>query len=230
MGLPLIDRLAGSSDGGDPSTTVAARAQGRVAHRARRDRPGAPGEGPRRAHSLGLLAACAARRHRRLDSRARQQRRFSGRQRGRDKTVAMSDRLDKSAAGHDLIETIRRAARQEQFLEVVSAEEARARFARHVDLAPLPAGARCACRLARPRARARRQGADRRAAVRSLQCRRLCVARRRHGGRERRLAEAASPQCRGRRLRSRADIRRRRPAPRPPSPPAAWCRAAPTPS
>jgi putative molybdopterin biosynthesis protein len=33
---------------------------------------------------------------------------------------------------------IRRAARQEQFLEVVSAEEARARFARHVDLAPLP--------------------------------------------------------------------------------------------
>jgi putative molybdopterin biosynthesis protein len=50
----------------------------------------------------------------------------------------MSDRLDKSAAGHDLIETIRRAARQEQFLEVVSAEEARARFARHVDLAPLP--------------------------------------------------------------------------------------------
>src|ERR1700754_3700790 len=51
----------------------------------------------------------------------------------------MSDRLDKSAAGHDLIEMIRRAARQEQFLEVVSAEEARARFARHVDLAPLPA-------------------------------------------------------------------------------------------
>jgi putative molybdopterin biosynthesis protein len=51
----------------------------------------------------------------------------------------MSDRLDKNAASHDLIEMIRRAARQEQFLEVVSADEARARFARHVDLAPLPA-------------------------------------------------------------------------------------------
>src|SRR5262245_46268056 len=51
----------------------------------------------------------------------------------------MSDRLDKSAASHDLIETIRRAARQEQFLEVVSAEEARTRFARHVDLASLSA-------------------------------------------------------------------------------------------
>ena len=42
-----------------------------------------------------------------------------------------------------------RAARQEQFLEVVSAEEARARFARHLDLAPLPAETRAACRRAR---------------------------------------------------------------------------------
>lgn len=48
----------------------------------------------------------------------------------------MSNRAD--IAGHDLLEMIRRAARQEQFLEVVSAEEARARFARHLDLAPLP--------------------------------------------------------------------------------------------
>jgi putative molybdopterin biosynthesis protein len=38
----------------------------------------------------------------------------------------------------DLFAAIRRAARQEQFLEVVSAEEARARFARHIKLAPLP--------------------------------------------------------------------------------------------
>ena len=37
----------------------------------------------------------------------------------------------------DLVAAIRRAARQEQFLDVVSAEEARARFARHIDLAPL---------------------------------------------------------------------------------------------
>ena len=34
---------------------------------------------------------------------------------------------------------MRQAARQEQFLEVVSAEEARARFERHLDLTPLPA-------------------------------------------------------------------------------------------
>jgi putative molybdopterin biosynthesis protein len=38
----------------------------------------------------------------------------------------------------DLFAAIRQAARQEQFLEVVSAEEARARFARHIDLKPLP--------------------------------------------------------------------------------------------
>jgi putative molybdopterin biosynthesis protein len=38
----------------------------------------------------------------------------------------------------DLFAAIRQAARQEQFLEVVSAEEARARFARHLDLSPLP--------------------------------------------------------------------------------------------
>jgi putative molybdopterin biosynthesis protein len=49
----------------------------------------------------------------------------------------MSNRSD--IAGHDLMAMIRRAARQEQFLEVVSAEEARARFARHIDLAPMPA-------------------------------------------------------------------------------------------
>jgi putative molybdopterin biosynthesis protein len=52
----------------------------------------------------------------------------------------MSDRSEKHA-GHDasgLFAAIRRAARQEQFLEVVSAEEAHARFTRHLDLAPLP--------------------------------------------------------------------------------------------
>jgi putative molybdopterin biosynthesis protein len=39
----------------------------------------------------------------------------------------------------DLVAAIRQAARQEQFLEVVSPEEARDRFARHLDLSPLPA-------------------------------------------------------------------------------------------
>ena len=38
-----------------------------------------------------------------------------------------------------LIARVRAAARQEQFLEVISAEEARARFAAHLDLKPLPA-------------------------------------------------------------------------------------------
>ncbi len=38
----------------------------------------------------------------------------------------------------DLTARVRAAARQEQFLEVVSAEEARARFERHLDLTPLP--------------------------------------------------------------------------------------------
>jgi putative molybdopterin biosynthesis protein len=38
-----------------------------------------------------------------------------------------------------LLDEVRRAARQEQFLEVVSADEARARFSRHLDLRPLPA-------------------------------------------------------------------------------------------
>ena len=49
-----------------------------------------------------------------------------------------SDRTQKfpMPAG-DLLDAVRAAARQEQFLEVVSAEEARARFERHLDLRPL---------------------------------------------------------------------------------------------
>ncbi|MBO0754901.1 MAG: molybdopterin biosynthesis protein [Bradyrhizobiaceae bacterium] len=38
----------------------------------------------------------------------------------------------------DLLATVRAAARQEQFLEVVSPDEARARFERYLDLSPLP--------------------------------------------------------------------------------------------
>ena len=41
----------------------------------------------------------------------------------------------------DLIARVRAAARQEQFLEVVSVEEARVRFEQHLDLTPLPAQA-----------------------------------------------------------------------------------------
>jgi putative molybdopterin biosynthesis protein len=46
---------------------------------------------------------------------------------------------DRQLHVESLSDAVRRAARQEQFLEVVSAEEARARFERHLDLTPLPA-------------------------------------------------------------------------------------------
>jgi putative molybdopterin biosynthesis protein len=53
----------------------------------------------------------------------------------------MTARLQTKPAGRDpaadLVTAIRRAARQEQFLEVVAAEEARTRFMRRIDLAPL---------------------------------------------------------------------------------------------
>ena len=45
---------------------------------------------------------------------------------------------DKSKAEAKLLAAIRSAARQEQFLEVVSPEEAQKRFAAHLDLAPFP--------------------------------------------------------------------------------------------
>jgi putative molybdopterin biosynthesis protein len=46
-------------------------------------------------------------------------------------------KLAPPAKASDLIDAVRRAARQEQFLEVVSAEEARRRFESHVDLGPM---------------------------------------------------------------------------------------------
>jgi putative molybdopterin biosynthesis protein len=50
----------------------------------------------------------------------------------------MTALFDPVSAERDLLAAIRRAVRQEQFLEVVSADEARARFTHHIDLAPLP--------------------------------------------------------------------------------------------
>ena len=44
-----------------------------------------------------------------------------------------------SHAESELLAAVRQAARQEQFLEVVSAEEAKKRFDAHLDLSPLPA-------------------------------------------------------------------------------------------
>jgi putative molybdopterin biosynthesis protein len=49
------------------------------------------------------------------------------------------ERKKPAAASNGLIDAVRQAARQEQFLEVVSPEEARVRFERHLDLKPLPA-------------------------------------------------------------------------------------------
>jgi molybdopterin molybdotransferase/putative molybdopterin biosynthesis protein len=48
-------------------------------------------------------------------------------------------RKPKLSVEDDLIARVRAAARQEQFLEVVAASEARVRFEQHLDLAPLPA-------------------------------------------------------------------------------------------
>jgi putative molybdopterin biosynthesis protein len=54
--------------------------------------------------------------------------------------VAVSEQRNaKSSEGTELLARVRAAARQEQFLDVVSAEEARARFEKHLDLSPLPA-------------------------------------------------------------------------------------------
>ena len=51
----------------------------------------------------------------------------------------MSEQLNaKSSEDAELLARVRAAARQEQFLDVVSAEEARARFEKHLDLSPLP--------------------------------------------------------------------------------------------
>ena len=49
----------------------------------------------------------------------------------------MSVRPDDRVKHSELLDAVRQAARQEQFLEVVSAEEARTRFERHLDLTPL---------------------------------------------------------------------------------------------
>jgi len=53
--------------------------------------------------------------------------------------MAVSARQRKRPANADLLAAVRRAARQEQFLDVVSPEEAQQRFHQHIDLSPLPA-------------------------------------------------------------------------------------------
>jgi putative molybdopterin biosynthesis protein len=54
--------------------------------------------------------------------------------------LAVSEtRKAKTSENAELLARVRAAARQEQFLDVVSADEARARFEKHLDLSPLPA-------------------------------------------------------------------------------------------
>jgi putative molybdopterin biosynthesis protein len=54
----------------------------------------------------------------------------------------MNDSRKSSGRSAGLLEAVRQAARQEQFLEVVSADDAKARFARHIDHSPRPAESR----------------------------------------------------------------------------------------
>ena len=187
----------------------------------------------RRAHSFRLFAAVVARSGRWLDIDCRGQRRLSAGRGGRDKSVAMSDRSrvpPREQSEQDLIAAVRRAARQEQFLEVVSAEEARARFAQHLDLTPMPAetvalGAALGRVLADdvlapidvpPFDRANVDGFALRAAdvagATDTDPRRLTL--------NREVIVCGHAPKLGGRCR----------APRPRSPPAAWCRAAPMPS
>ena len=52
-----------------------------------------------------------------------------------EKTAALEKTLERSNAA--ILDAVKRAARQEQFLEVVSAEEARRRFEACIDRSPL---------------------------------------------------------------------------------------------
>src|SRR6476469_4774772 len=77
----------------------------------------------------------SARRGDRLCPGSGPQRRLCG-WRDRAGDAAMSSTSDIRAVAADVLAAVRAAARQEQFLEVVSPEEARARFSAHVDFNP----------------------------------------------------------------------------------------------
>ena len=89
----------------------------------------------------------------------------------------MSTKPQAPRAESDLVAAVRQAARQEQFLEVVSAEAARARFESHLDLAPLPderwrsrpRSAACWRRMSRRRSTCRRSTAPMSTASRCVQ-------------------------------------------------------------
>src|SRR5262249_61280797 len=91
----------------------------------------------RGAARVGLPAAAGARARQRVRSGPGRSRRFFGRRDGRHEAAAMTGQPDKTAAASGLIAAVRAAAPQEQFLEVVSPQVARERFAQHLDLRPL---------------------------------------------------------------------------------------------
>ena len=122
LGEPLLARLAARRD---RRPRVTARLARKVASNLGlaelvpvRLRDGKPSPG------LGLPAAADDRSGRRLDPGRARQRRLPGRRRSHGKTLAMIDRSAVLTQASDLLAAIRQAARQEQFLEVVSAEEA----------------------------------------------------------------------------------------------------------
>src|SRR5205814_3070567 len=103
----------------------------------RSDRGAAPAR-QGRAGRAGISVDAGARPCRRLDPGAGRQRGLRARRARRGKAVAMSSEPKSSRAESELLAAVRAAARQEQFLEVVSAEEAKKRFEGHLDLTPLP--------------------------------------------------------------------------------------------
>ena len=184
--------------------------------------------GWRRAARLRLLADAGDRARGRLGAGAGGERRLSRPARS-SRCGRSHERRQPTRPEIALLDAVRAAARQEQFLEVVSAEEAKARFEKHLDLAPLGAETRCARRRARPRARrmtSRRRSTCRRSTAPMSTASRCAPPIRSAPPRPRRAASRSTPRC------SPAATRRSspsRPAPRPRSRPAAWCRAAPTP-
>ena len=146
-----------------------------------------------------------------MDLRSGRQRGISGRRRGRDKTVAMSDRSRQQPSeqpGRAACRDPPRRAAGAISRSGLGGGGARALCASSRSGAAA-GGSRAARGGAWPRAGARRDGADRRAAVRSRQRRRLRGARRRYRGRVRHRAAAAHAQRRGHRLRTRAGARSR---------------------
>ena len=204
VGDALLRALTGAATSGRHAGD--ARAQDRLDRRHCRSRAGAPRRRRRRAARLGLLADAGADARRRLGAGAAGERRLRGRH--------ASSRCGRSHERRPATRRRRcsmRCARPRG--RSSSSKSSRPRKPRRVSRS-ISICRRSAPRPSRSPMRSaacwrRRRGADRRAAVRPRQCRRLCAARRRHGRRERCNAAPPHAQCRGARLRPRAEAHRR---------------------